>query len=112
MTLPLATTTITISRSDQDGTKDALDTLTYSDVVTGIRAVVSAPRGAETNTGGSEEDVTFRLDCDPTDLRHGDRVTDETTSETFEVVWTRRRIGLGLDHTVADVRKITDRAAF
>lgn len=110
MTLPLATTRITVLRSDQDGSKDEYDTLTFAPIASGVRAVVSSPRGAEQNQNGSSEDVSFRLDCDPTDLRHDDRITDETTGETFEVTWTRRRVGLGLDHTVADLRIITDAA--
>ena len=110
--IPLATTTVTVLRSDQDGTRDALDTLTFTAVASGVRAVIGAPSGVEIATGGSSEDVQWRLDCDPTDLRHDDRVEDEQTGETFEVVWTRRRIGFGLDHTVAGLRTVTDRAAF
>lgn len=109
MTLPFATTTITVLRSDQDGTIDDYTGVTYSPLVTGVRAVVGAPGGVETNRGGSSEDVTWRLNCDVTDLRHDDRVLDETTDETFEVVWVRRRVGLGLDHMVADLRTISDR---
>lgn len=109
--LPLATTTISVLRSDQDGTKDDLDGVTYATLASGIRAVIGEPSGTETNAGGSSEDVLWRLDCEVTDLRHGDRILDETTGETFAVVWSRRRIGLGLNHTVAGLRTITDRVS-
>lgn len=111
MAIPFSTTTITVERSDQDGTKDAYDGVGYSTVISGVRAVIGSPSGAETNVGGSSEDVSARLNCDPIDLRHDDRVTDEQTGETWLVAWTRRRLGLGLDHTVAGLRAITDRAS-
>lgn len=109
--IPLHTTTIDVLRSDQDGTKDRLDPLTWSTVHPNVRAVISTPIGSERVAGGSSEDVSARLDCDPVAIRHTDRVRDNTTGETFEVTWARTRYGLGLDHTVADLRKITDRAA-
>lgn len=111
MSIPIATTTISVERSDQDGTKDAYDGVSYSTVFSGIRAVIGSPSGAETNAAGSSEDVGARLNCDPIDLRHGDRVVDDQTGERWEVTWTRRRLGLGLDHTVADLRAITDRVS-
>lgn len=110
MTLPLATTTVTVSRSDQDGTKDAYDTVTYTDRAQRVRAVISGPGGTEVTAGGSSEQVSARLDCDPCDLRHDDRVTDDTTGDVWEVSWVRRRVGLGLDHMVAGLAAVTDRA--
>lgn len=109
--LPLATTTITVLRSNQDGTRDAVDGVTFSTLVSGVRAVIGSDSGRETNVGGSSESVDARLDCDPCDLRHGDRITDETTGETWGVSWVRRRIGYGLDHMAAGLLAITDRAA-
>lgn len=111
MSIPLHTTTVTVERSDQDGTKDALDGVTWATLATGVRAVISAPSGSENIGNGSSEDVIARLVCDPTDLRHSDRIVDDTTGDRYEVAWTRRRVGLGLDHTVADLRAVTDRAA-
>ncbi len=107
--LPIATTTITVQRSNQDGTRDDYDGVTYSTITTGVRAVISEPGGTETVRGGTSETLSARLNCDPIDLRHDDRVIDETTNETWEVTWARRRYGLGLDHTVADLLAITDR---
>jgi hypothetical protein len=111
MALPLATTTITIERSDQDGTKDAYDGVSFASIATGIRAVIGSPSGTETAQAGSSEQVGARLNADPCDLRHDDRVTDETTGEVWLVTWTRRRYGLGLDHQVADLLAVTDRVS-
>lgn len=111
MSIPLATTTISVLRSTQDGTNDLRDLPTYATLATGIRAHIGGPGGAEVVSGGSREDVTFRLDADPCDLRHFDRVLDEATAETYEVVWVKQRRGLGLDHTVADLRQTTDRVS-
>lgn len=111
MALPVATTTIAVERSTQDGTLDAIDGVTFSQLASGIRAVIGSPSGAETVTGSSSSTVTARLNCDPTDLKHGDRVYDEQTAITYEVSWTARRLGLGVDHVVADLLVVTDRAA-
>jgi hypothetical protein len=102
MSIPIATTTITILRSDQDGETDAYDGVTYSTHRSGVRAVIGAPSGSETNAGGSSEQQGARLNCDTVDLRHDDRVYDERSHVTYEVTFTARRYGVGLDHTVAD----------
>lgn len=108
--IPVATTTITVLRSDQDGTKDLRNPPTFSTTLAaGVRAVIGSPGGDEDTTSGQREEVNFRLDCDPVaSMRHDDRVVDEHTSETYEVIWVKQRYGLGLDHTVADLRQITD----
>lgn len=111
MSLPLATTRITVRRSDQDGTKDAFDGVTFTDYRTGIRAVIGSISGSETATSGESSTVTARLDCDPVDLRHSDQVYDEQTGLTWEVTFTAERTGFGLDHTVADLLLVVDRTA-
>lgn len=108
--IPLASTTVTVSRSDQDGTVDSYDTVTYTPRPQHVRAVIGRPGGGETTTGGSSEQATATLDCDPCDLRHDDRVTDDTTGDVWEVTWVRRRVGFGLDHMVAGLIAVTDRA--
>lgn len=112
MTIPVHTTTIAVERSTQDGTLDAFDLAdaTWSTIATGIRAVIGSPSGSETVAGGSSEVQTWRLTCDPTDLRHGDRVYDETLAVTYEVTTSARRLGLGVDHTVAELLVVNDRA--
>lgn len=108
--IPLATTTITWLASDQDGTKDLRDPPTFSiPRASGVRAVIGSPGGTEDTTSGQREETTFRLNCDPVPgALHDERVVDEQTDETYEVVWVRQRRGLGLDHTVAELRQITD----
>lgn len=112
MSIPLSTTTITVSRSDQDGTKDRRSTLTWSTLYAGVRAVIGSPSGVETVAAGSAETVGWRLDADPMPLmRHADRVTDDVTGDVYEVVWVRQRYGLGLAHTVAELRQTSDRVS-
>lgn len=107
--IPLNTTTITVYRSNQDGTKDAGE-VTYLPLHAGVRAVIGGHTGNELATSGSSEHVSARLDCDPIDLRHDDHVHDDRTGERWLVSWTRRRLGFGIDHTVAELYVITDRA--
>lgn len=112
MTIPISTTTIRVEQSSQDGTKDLYDTLTFTTLASGVRAVIGAPGGSETVDAGSREEVVFRLDCDPVaSMRHDDRVVDEASGITYEVIWVEQRGGLGLDHTVAELRLITDRVS-
>lgn len=113
MSIPVATTTITVERSSQDGTMDAFDLAdaVWSVIASGVRAVIGSPSGTETVAGGSSEERTVRLNCDPTDLRHGDRVYDESTAITYEVTTTARRLGFGIDHTTADLLVVVDRTA-
>lgn len=109
MTIPLSTTTIAVKRpsvgADVDPwviSDDASDTT----VEAGIAAHISAPSGLERAVGGAQESVTFRLLADTTDLENTDRVLDEGTGDTWEVVWTEQRTGLGMDHTYAEIRKV------
>ena len=106
--IPLATTTVAVRRSDQDGTKDLTDTLVWTDVRTGVRAVIGSPSGSEVRVRGSQSIVTHRLDCDPIDLDHADRIVDEQTGDVYEVLFATRRSGLGLDHTVAALQIVQD----
>lgn len=108
MTIPLATTTIAVLRVEADDTRDGYDARPEPDTVyEGVRAVISAPGGTEQLRGGSQEDVTFGLNCDPVDLLATDQVQDEATDALYEVVWAERRYGLGLDHTVGALRRTT-----
>lgn len=108
MALPIHTTLITISRADA---ADAFDLATFSVISSETRAHIGSVGGAETVTSGSSETRTAHLSADPVDLKHGDRVYDETTQLTYEVTWAALRTGLGLDHTTADLLLVVDRAA-
>lgn len=106
--IPVATTTIAVLRRSVLATDDPYEvTAVPAAVAEGVRAVIGAPSGLEVLAGGSQEDVTHRLDCDTTDLRSTDQVEDEATGDTYDVVWARDRTGLGLDHTVAGLRQVT-----
>lgn len=106
MSIPLATTTISVLRADIDGVDPYDPAPAASTIATGVRAVISSPSGSENIVGAEQETVTFRLDCDPTNLTHHDQVVDETSGETFDVVWARQRSGLGLDYTQAGLRQV------
>ena len=47
MSIPVATTTITVERSSQDGTMDAFDLAdaVWSVIASGVRAVIGSPSG-------------------------------------------------------------------
>lgn len=117
MGIPIASTTITIYRPDQDGTVDDYDR--DDDIVnrnrmiaSGVRAMIGSPSGQETNDGGTSEIVTARLTCDVTSLRHDDEVVDDVTGVEYVVTWAKRRTGLGVDHMQAEVAVVTDRAGY
>lgn len=111
MTIPMATTTITVTRDALLATDDPYDVPSGGPVTVaqGVRANISIAGGDERITGRSAvETVTFRLRCDPVDLVHGDSVVDETTNETYAVTFARtRRDTVGLDHTLADLVQAT-----
>lgn len=109
MALPLSTTTVTVKRRPTTG--DAFDRPAHETIRTGLPATIGSHTGSETNGDGTSSQVTAPLVCDPFDLHHDDLVVDDTTGETWEVVWAARRNGLGIDHTAADLLQVTDRTA-
>lgn len=111
MSIPLATTRITVYRVDVDRTADAFDRPAPTVVYAGVPAVIGGHSGTETTIGGSSQLRQARLDCDPIRLAHDDTIVDEQTGETWHVIWCAQRFGVGLDHTVADLVAVTDRAA-
>lgn len=111
MAIPLATTTITVLRpAVLDADSDPYDEAEAEpdEVASGVRANIAIAAGREEIAGRSEVDVvTFRLRCDPVDVSGGDVIVDDTTGETYAVIWSRDRVtGLGLDHVVADLRLV------
>lgn len=103
MTVPIATTAVTVRRPA--GAGDPYETPTVSTLATHVRAHISSPSGSETQTGGQSERVDAVLLCDViAGLDHWCLVDDEETGETWSVVWARRRRGLGLDHMAAGLR--------
>ena len=107
MAIALATTTIAVLRKPADANRDPYDAQPAAAVVVaGVRAHISSGAGNETVRGGSQSEITDRLGCDPVELLHTDQVRDETTLEVYDVVWARRRLGNGLDHTDAGLRQV------
>jgi hypothetical protein len=104
--IPLATTTVRIESLGGD----PYETKTATTLASGVRAHLSSPSGIERLAGGSQEVLDKRLNCDPTTFDKDDRVTDEGTGVVYEVAWVDQRKGLGLDHTVAGLRKVTGSA--
>lgn len=108
--IPLATTTITVERTELLATADPYDAVTANPetVASGVRAHLSAPGGIERQRGQSQqEDVAWRLACDPCEMTADCIVVDDATGDRFEIEWARLRTGLGIDHIEASLRQVT-----
>jgi len=103
MSIPGATTTITVSAPDA---AEPYEPTTFSPVIVGVRAVIGRPSGREAVATGSAEVVDALLTCDPVMLSHGQQVTDNGTGVVYAVEWVMARQGLGLDHTTAGLRRV------
>jgi hypothetical protein len=99
MVIALSTTTITILRPRTDD--DPYEAPPIRPVANEIRATIGNPSGRDHVVGGHQSHIDAKLNCDPCDLRHYDRVTDDLTGRTYDVKWVQNRIGLGLDHLEA-----------
>lgn len=120
MTIALATTKITVKRSDQIDVSqtDPWERSTEEEpleppliLATGIRATLNvAPffRSASSGEPGDTEKVDALLTCDPTDLTFHDLVLDETTGQEWDVVWVFHQSGIaGTGHIQAKLRAVT-----
>lgn len=116
MTLPIATTTISVIEPTTSSTEDPLgegydeevdgnvDHHDETTKATGVRAVISAGGARGRNVGGDSEEATFSLVCDPTDLTFSDIVVDEMTGQRYEVAWAVETPGVaGLGHMQAGI---------
>jgi len=108
--LPLVTTTFTFLRaSNIDG--DSEDPLEWETMATGIPGETSYYSGAESVAAGDRERVDCRIFLDTLlDIRHYDRLVDESTGDEWEVSYARKRIGLGLDHLLIGGYQVTGTA--
>jgi hypothetical protein len=101
VTIPVATTTVTVSASVE---AEPGEGRTLTVVATGVRAVIGSPSGVERYApGGGTSQVTDGLECDPCPELADNTfvVVDDTSGVTYDVEWVRHRNGLGLNHTVA-----------
>ena len=107
MSIPIHTTTISVLRVPEDAERDPYDAQPEAEVIaSGVRAHISTGGGSETVVGGTQEVVTHRLSCDPTDIDHDDRIED-AEGQTYDVVWVSDRVGLGMDHTQAGLKRVS-----
>lgn len=108
--IPIASTTITITRSSIDGDveqpADPYDPTppVVSEVASGVRAVIGVPSATTTLVGGTREVYQAKLTCDPVDLQAGDVVTDDEDGTAWTVLWARPSSGFGLDNMLAQLR--------
>lgn len=102
--LPVATTTVTLK--DRTVTDDPWDeAATESTAARSVPAHLSSPSGREIQRTGSQQVLDKVLTCEVVDLTHVQQVIDDSTGQPYEVVWVDQRKGLGLDHTVAGLRR-------
>lgn len=105
MTLPLATTTISVQTTAASG--DPYEDAVVSAGAAHVRAHIGSPNGRERIVGGQKETLDAALDCDPCAITHLNRIVDDVTGERFEVVWIKSRQGLGLDHMEGGLRRVS-----
>lgn len=108
--IAFATTTITVLQPtgpQMDGEAyDDQPPTGYTEVATGVRAVIGLPRGLETVKGGEELASSLKFHCDPTAMDHYSWIRDETTGETYAVVWCMARNAFGVSFTHGQLRRV------
>jgi hypothetical protein len=118
--ISLATTKITVKRSDQIDVSDTdpWERLTEASpldppliLATGVRASLNIGpfnRAASSGEPGDTETLYALMTCDPTDLTFHDLVLDETTGQTWDVVWVFVQPGIaGTGHVQAKLKVVT-----
>lgn len=104
MSIPLATTTITVTRSANDGTTDLYDApAAATTVASGVRAVITGPSSRTSLVRGQRVVVSAGFRADPCDIQTGDVLTDATSGAVYEVLWALSRYELGLGYTYGDL---------
>lgn len=105
--VPLVTTTVRVARLQQDGPYTNKTYITVCDKANGH---ISGVTGTSTNQGGIREvgDAKLLVEVDVA-LKTGDRIEDLTSSDVWDVLWVRRRFGLGLDYLEAGLQEVTNR---
>lgn len=101
------TTTVTVTSLDVSTPADPYEDTGVDETYVTLRAHLSAPGGIDAPVGGDKEVVSavaflpgHAVVCST------DRITDHLTGDTYAVVWTRRRRGLGLDHVEVGLRSV------
>lgn len=100
MALPMATTTISTTRSANNGSTDLYDTpATPAAVLSGVRAVITGPSSRTSFSAGQRVVTTAAFRADPCDVKTGDVMTDDTSGTVYQVLWALDRYELGLAYT-------------
>lgn len=110
MAIPVATTTISVLRAPRSLPVDDFDAPSvgeFDTVATGVRATLGATTGVKVSGNGTRQELTVRFGCDPTTLGFTDKVLDESTGVTYDVVWAHARTGLGIDHVEGELVLVT-----
>lgn len=115
MSIPLPTTKIQLlSPTAQEGSGGENDwggapdpTTGYSESGPVVRAHLSAPSGSQSSSpDNSFNDVTYRLICDPCDIKPDMQVLDLGSGVTYTVTWCQSRPG-PMPHVVAGLSYVT-----
>jgi hypothetical protein len=108
MTLPIATTTITVTRTTSGADVDpyVISDDSSTVVASGVRAVIGPYSGSEFVRGGEQSIVNATMQCDACDVTHYDRVTDAMTGDVFSVISVQSVQGFGLDHYECQLKRI------
>lgn len=107
--LPFSTATYTLLRSDAAATGDGYPNSApnWIEVDSGVRGVIGRPSFSETRAGSVQTTDLLSLALDPCDLEQNDRVQDEKTLITYELVGSPfARMAFGLDHWSVSVRLV------
>lgn len=103
--IPLATTSISVVRTQTDPNADPYDgDQTPVDVASNVRAIINMGGGSVRLVGGQRVVTPAQLVCDPIDLRPGDTVTDDQTGQSWTTLGVSSYPQLGLSHLTAQLR--------
>jgi hypothetical protein len=107
MSILFPTTTIQMMQPGEDDWGGAPDPSTYTPVGSPVRAHLSSPSGqAAAAQNGSTSTVTYRLLCDPCDLKPDMQVKDLGSGVVYQVDWCQPKPG-PMPHTVAGLTYVT-----
>jgi hypothetical protein len=95
----LSTTNLMIVRQDACGDIDPYEPVEVEEKRIPIPGHISAPSGNDVAVGGLKE-VVSAVAYLPSSvvLEPGDQLYEPNSGETYSIVWSRHRRGLGLDH--------------
>jgi hypothetical protein len=90
--IPLSTTRIDVLRgTESSGYEEPYsggsDPAGWDRVAENIRAVIDHPTGNLDLGGGQQNVMNYVLSADPVELRHTDRIYDQTSQRTFRITW-------------------------